>query len=79
KVTILTPGLDKDGNLEETGIPAALVSKFLDEQGIIVEKTGPYNILFLFSIGIDKPKAMQLLRGLTDFKRGYDLNLKVKT
>ena len=45
----------------------------------MVEKTGPYNLLFLFSIGIDKPKAMQLLRALTEFKRGFDLNLTVKS
>jgi lysine decarboxylase len=78
KVTVLTPGMSKDGKLEEVGIPASIVSKYLDENGIIVEKTGPYNMLFLFSIGIDKTKAMSLLRGLTDFKRAYDLNLKVK-
>ena len=78
KVTILTPGLNKDGQLESTGIPAALVAKYLDQHGIIVEKTGPYSMLFLFSIGIDKTKALSLLRALTDFKRGYDLNLKIK-
>lgn len=44
----------------------------------MVEKTGPYNLLFLFSIGIDKTKAMGLLRGLTEFKRSYDLNLRIK-
>ncbi|HBC83220.1 MAG TPA: lysine decarboxylase LdcC, partial [Escherichia sp.] len=33
---------------------------------------------FLFSIGIDKTKALSLLRALTDFKRGFDLNLRVK-
>ena len=54
------------------------MAKYLDERGIVVEKTGPYNLLFLFSIGIDKTKAMSLLRGLTDFKRAYDLNLRVK-
>jgi len=47
-------------------------------RGIVVEKTGPYNLLFLFSIGIDKTKAMGLLRGLTEFKRSYDLNLRIK-
>ncbi|MCX9458638.1 lysine decarboxylase LdcC, partial [Vibrio cholerae] len=36
KVTILTPGLNKDGQLESTGIPAALVAKYLDQHGIIV-------------------------------------------
>ncbi|TKI05889.1 lysine decarboxylase LdcC [Martelella alba] len=78
KVTILTPGMDESGDMAKEGIPAALVAKFLDERGIVVEKTGPYNLLFLFSIGIDKTKAMSLLRGLTEFKRAYDLNLRVK-
>lgn len=79
KVTLLTPGLSPNGTLEDEGIPASIVSKYLDEHGIIVEKTGPYNLLFLFSIGIDKTKALSLLRALTDFKRVYDLNLRVKT
>ncbi|MDN0087646.1 lysine decarboxylase LdcC [Yersinia nurmii] len=78
KVTILMPGMNSDGQLAEEGIPAALVAKYLDERGVIVEKTGPYNLLFLFSIGIDKTKAMSLLRGLMEFKRAYDLNLRVK-
>ena len=78
KVTILTPGMDEQGNLEASGIPAALVAKFLDERGVVVEKTGPYNLLFLFSIGIDKTKALSLLRGLTEFKRAFDLNLRVR-
>ncbi|TBL49309.1 lysine decarboxylase CadA [Obesumbacterium proteus] len=78
KVTLLTPGMQKDGSMADTGIPASIVSKYLDEHGIIVEKTGPYNLLFLFSIGIDKTKALSLLRALTEFKRSYDLNLRVK-
>ncbi|VDZ69497.1 Lysine decarboxylase 2, constitutive [Klebsiella aerogenes] len=41
KVTILTPGMDEQGNMAEEGIPAALVAKFLDERGVVVEKTGP--------------------------------------
>ncbi|GIC78388.1 lysine decarboxylase [Moritella sp. F3] len=77
KVTLLTPGMDGD-YLAETGIPASLVAKFLDERGVVVEKTGPYNLLFLFSIGIDKAKSLALLRALTEFKRGFDLNLTVK-
>lgn len=78
KVTILTPGMSENGTLTEEGIPAALVAKFLDERGVVVEKTGPYNLLFLFSIGIDKTKSMSLMRGLIDFKRAYDLNLRIK-
>lgn len=78
KVTILTPGMDEDGKMEAFGIPASIVAKYLDEHGIIVEKTGPYNLLFLFSIGIDKTKALSLLRALTEFKRAFSLNLRVK-
>ncbi|MBJ3813358.1 lysine decarboxylase CadA [Shimwellia pseudoproteus] len=78
KVTLLTPGLEKDGTMGEFGIPANIVAKYLDEHGIIVEKTGPYNLLFLFSIGIDNTKALSLLRALTDFKRAFDRNLRVK-
>ncbi|MGV8546833.1 lysine decarboxylase, partial [Pseudomonas aeruginosa] len=33
KVTLLTPGLSQEGQLQETGIPAVLVSKFLDSKG----------------------------------------------
>lgn len=78
KVTLLTPGMNKDGTLSERGIPASIVSKYLDDRGIIVEKTGPYNLLFLFSMGIDNTKAMGLLRALCDFRRDYDRNLEVK-
>ncbi len=48
--------------MSDFGIPASIVAKYLDEHGIVVEKTGPYNLLFLFSIGIDKTKALSLLR-----------------
>ncbi len=78
KVTLLTPGLNGDGTMAETGIPAAIVSKYLDDRGIIVEKTGPYNLLFLFSFGIDNTKAMGLLRELCNFRRDYDRNLEIK-
>ena len=78
KVTLLTPGMNEDGTMSETGIPASIVSKYLDDRGIIVEKTGPYNLLFLFSMGIDNTKAMGLLRGLCDFRRDYDRNLLIK-
>jgi len=78
KVTLLTPGMDREGNMQEEGIPASIVAKYLDQQGIIVEKTGPFNLLFLFSIGINKTKALRLMRALNDFKRDYDRNLTVK-
>lgn len=78
KVTLLTPGLNGDGTMAERGIPASIVSKYLDDRGVIVEKTGPYNQLFLFSFGIDNTKAMGLLRELCNFRRDYDRNLEIK-
>lgn len=78
KVTLLTPGLNGDGTMAERGIPASIVSKYLDDRGVIVEKTGPYNLLFLFSFGIDNTKAMRLLRELCNFRRDYDRNLEIK-
>ena len=78
KVTLLTPGLNGDGTMAERGIPASIVSKYLDDRGVIVEKTGPYNLLFLFSVGIDNTKAMGLLRELCNFRRDYDRNLEIK-
>lgn len=77
-VTLLTPGLNGDGTMAERGIPASIVSKYLDDRGVIVEKTGPYNLLFLFSFGIDNTKAMGLLRELCNFRRDYDRNLEIK-
>lgn len=78
KVTLLTPGLNGDGTMAERGVPASIVSKYLDDRGVIVEKTGPYNLLFLFSFGIDNTKAMGLLRELCNFRRDYDRNLEIK-
>ncbi len=72
KVTILTPGITAEGKLEEHGIPAMLVSRFLDEHGIVVEKTGAYSFLVLFSLGITRGKAGTLLSELFEFKRLYD-------
>ena len=75
KVTLVTPGLTADGTLAERGIPAAVVSKFLWERGLVVEKTGLYSFLVLFSMGITKGKWSTLLTELLEFKRSYDANL----
>lgn len=75
KVTLATPGLTSDGVLGETGIPAAVVSKFLWERGLVVEKTGLYSFLVLFSMGITKGKWSTLLTELLEFKRSYDGNV----
>lgn len=75
KVTLVTPGLTAAGRLDERGIPAAVVSKFLWERGLVVEKTGLYSILVLFSMGITKGKWSTLLTELLEFKRHYDGNV----
>ncbi|PWB35659.1 lysine decarboxylase [Pseudomonas sp. SDI] len=74
KVTLVMPGLAAGGSLGETGIPAAVVSRFLWERGLVVEKTGLYSFLVLFSMGITKGKWSTLLTELLEFKRNYDAN-----
>ncbi|HRZ62402.1 MAG TPA: Orn/Lys/Arg decarboxylase N-terminal domain-containing protein, partial [Rubrivivax sp.] len=54
KCTIVTPGLDLSGKFAKTGIPAAIVTKYLAEHGIVVEKTGLYSFFIMFTIGITK-------------------------
>jgi arginine decarboxylase len=72
KVTIATPGVDAAGTVADRGIPAQIVTRFLDEQSIEVEKTGDYVILFLFSIGITRGKWGTLIDALLEFKDHYD-------
>jgi arginine/lysine/ornithine decarboxylase len=75
KVTVLTPGMGDDGQLESWGIPAGLVTAYLDQHAsIVVEKTQDFSILFLFSMGTTKGKWGSLLTTLFDFKRDYDAN-----
>ena len=72
KITLICPGLDAGS--EGVGIPAAVVSKYLWEHGLTVEKTGIYSLLVLFSIGITKGKWSTLLTELVQFKRLHDAN-----
>ena len=74
KVSIVTPGVGPDGKLEEQGLPAAVVSAYLDNKGIIVEKTTDFTILFLFSLGVTNGKWGTLLNALFEFKTDYDDN-----
>jgi arginine/lysine/ornithine decarboxylase len=73
-VSIVTPGVGRDGNLEKSGIPATLVTAYLDRHGIQVEKTTDFTVLFLFSFGITKGKWGTLVTALLDLKRDYDAN-----
>jgi arginine decarboxylase len=78
KVTLTTPGMDVTGTFADRGIPAQIVTMFLDEQRIEVEKTGDYILLVLFSIGMTKGKWGTLLDGLLGFKRSYDENTPLR-
>ncbi len=74
KSTIVTPGLDLNGKFAKTGIPASIVTRFLAEHGVIVEKTGLYSFFILFTIGITKGRWNTLLTALQQFKDDYAKN-----
>ncbi|CAM2186399.1 arginine decarboxylase, degradative [Burkholderia latens] len=74
KVSIVTPGVAPHGGLMPVGIPASVVTAYLDRHGIVVEKTTDFTILFLFSLGVTKGKWGTLVNTLLDFKRDYDAN-----
>ncbi|WP_046156677.1 arginine/lysine/ornithine decarboxylase [Chromobacterium vaccinii] len=74
KATVLTPGLDVDGSFEEMGIPAAIVTKYLTEHGVVVEKTGLYSFFIMFTIGITKGRWNTLISLLQQFKDDFDKN-----
>ncbi len=74
KSTIVTPGLDVSGKFAKTGIPASILTKFLAEHGVIVEKTGLYSFFIMFTIGITKGRWNTLLTALQQFKDDYDKN-----
>jgi len=74
KSTIITPGLDVSGKFAKTGIPAAIVTKYLAEHGIVVEKTGLYSFFIMFTIGITKGRWNTMLTALQQFKDDYDRN-----
>ena len=74
KATVVTPGLDLDGTFADSGIPASIVTKFLAEHGVVVEKTGLYSFFIMFTIGITKGRWNTLLTALQQFKDDYDRN-----
>jgi arginine decarboxylase len=74
KVSIVTPGMERDGTLAAEGIPAALLTAYLDAQGIVVEKTTDFACLFLFSLGITRGKWGTLVNALLGFHRDIAAN-----
>ena len=75
KATIITPGLGVDGKFSEHGIPAAIVTKYLAEHGVIVEKCGLYSFFIMFTIGITKGRWNSMVTELQQFKDAYDKNM----
>jgi len=74
KATVITPRLDVSGKFAKTGIPASIVTKYLAEHGVIVEKTGLYSFFIMFTIGITKGRWNTLVTALQQFKDDYDKN-----
>lgn len=74
KSTVITPGLDMSGRFAESGIPASIVTKYLAEHGVVVEKTGLYSFFIMFTIGITKGRWNTLLTALQQFKDDHDRN-----
>ncbi len=74
KATVITPGLGVDGDFDDSGIPAAMVTKYLAEHGVIVEKCGLYSFFIMFTIGITKGRWNTLVTALQQFKDDYDKN-----
>ncbi len=74
KATIVNPGLALNGTFAETGIPASIVTKYLAEHGVIIEKCGLYSFFIMFTIGITKGRWNTLVTALQQFKDDYDKN-----
>jgi lysine decarboxylase/arginine decarboxylase len=74
KSTVVTPGMDLNGKFAKTGIPASIVTKFLAEHGVVVEKTGLYSFFIMFTIGITKGRWNSMLTALQQFKDDYAKN-----
>ncbi|GGP33612.1 Orn/Lys/Arg decarboxylase N-terminal domain-containing protein [Streptomyces melanogenes] len=72
KVTLTCPGINATGDMSDWGIPARVLTAYLDTRKIVVEKTDSYTTLVLFSMGITKGKWGTLLDALMDFKALYD-------
>jgi arginine decarboxylase len=75
KVGFVCPGMQGDGELGPTGIPADLVTAYLGRHGIVPSRTTDHMVLFLFSVGVTKGKWGTLVNTLLDFKNDYDQNV----
>ncbi|WP_058913939.1 Orn/Lys/Arg decarboxylase N-terminal domain-containing protein [Entomohabitans teleogrylli] len=78
KTGILCPGMGENDTLQEHGIPAALVTAYLGERGIVPSRTTDFMVLCLFSVGVTKGKWGTLINVLLGFKQDYDNNTPLK-
>ncbi len=77
KTTILTPGVNAEGLLNDSGIPASIVAKYLAQNNVIIEKCGLYSFFVMFTLGVDQGKWTNLISALKKFKADYDNNIAV--
>jgi ornithine decarboxylase len=75
KLTLLTPGFNRDGSYAEHGIPAPVVAQYLRENRIVAEKNDLNSLLFLLTPGVEASKAGTLISGLVAFKKAHDDNM----
>lgn len=73
----MVPGMGDDGKLSEKGIPAAIVTAFLGQRGIVPSRTTDFMVLCLFSVGVTKGKWGTLINVLLEFKQHYDSNTPI--
>ncbi|ERK17240.1 Arginine decarboxylase, catabolic [Pantoea sp. AS-PWVM4] len=74
KAGILCPGMGDDGEMQASGIPAAMLTAFLSQHGIVPSRTTDFMVLCLFSVGVTKGKWGTLINVLLEFKQHYDAN-----
>lgn len=74
KLTFLCPGVDSSGRWAERGVPAAIVTRFLGDHGVVCEKTDYYSWLLLNSLGTTKGKQGTLVAALFRFRELYARN-----
>ena len=78
KVSVITPGMARNGKLAASGIPATMLAAYLDAQGIVVEKTTDFTSLFLFSMGVTRGKWGTLINALLGFHRDILANTRLE-
>lgn len=78
KLTFTCPGISIDGEMDHVGIPAAIVTNYLIDKGIVCEKTDYYSWLLLNSLGTTRGKQGTLVAELFKFKNLYDDNVSLE-